>query len=33
MTDGRWDFLDDVDDEDQQYATVSFVQVAVAKDI
>jgi len=31
MTDGRWDFLDDVDDEDQQYAIVSVVQVAVAK--
>lgn len=32
MTDRRWDFVDDVDDEDQQYATVSFVQVAVANE-
>ena len=33
MADGRWDFLDDVDDEDQQYATVIFAQVAVAKNL
>lgn len=32
MTDGRWDFLEDVDDEDQQFATVGICPSAVAKD-
>lgn len=33
MTDGRWDFLEDVDDEDQQFATVGIVQVRWQKNL
>ena len=32
MTDGRWDFLEDVDDEDQQFSTVGIVRVRWQKE-